>query len=500
MADDAYSRPALFVHGAPLPHRSALANSALMAALRVHWQLVAVSGRTTFITNRGPTLVERGFRALDRKLFGRGRWQIAKHEFGDAPITEPTAQSLDWQLSWDRAATLPPGTDALCVEFEGRPMSELEEAARLRIGQRGGILNAQVWRLRDGHADELLMVGGLRLDHRSLHRSVVLCAAKIPQLLIGALARRQHPGAHGGDAASQSSTPLSALALIGRIARTSLCWLRFREQWQTEVGRSAEAAQSLGDTVAELRSPDAAWWADPFLLRVGQRTWVLFEELLLGSQRGHISALEIDDTGRALSTAKVVLREPWHLSYPFIWHEAGRTFMLPEAGNSGQLTLYEAVDGALEWQRSAVLLSGVRLADATVVAFDGRLWMFATTADPGALMDDALNIYWAARIEGPWHAHAMNPVKIDARSARPAGSMWVRDDVLFRVVQDCSSTYGGSTVCMRVLKLTEYEFQEEPVPEWARLKAKQKDPWHTFNSIGNLNVIDRLVRRPRWQK
>ncbi len=476
-------------------------DSAAMSAFSRHWRPNAAGRLTTSVTDRVQTLAERAFRALDRKLFGRGRWRVATHELGTEAATEPATRPLDWQLAWDRAATLPPGTDALCVEFEGRPMSDLEEAARLRIGQRGGILNAQVWRLRDGHAAELLMVGGLRLDHRSLHRSVVLCAAKIPQLLIGALARRQHPGAHGGDAASQSSTPLSALALIGRIARTSLRWLLFREQWQTEVGRSAEAAQSLGDTVAELRSPDAAWWADPFLLRVGQRTWVLFEELLLGSQRGHISALEIDDTGRALSTAKVVLREPWHLSYPFIWNESGgRIFMIPEAGNSGQLTLYEAVDGALEWQRSAVLLSGVRLADATVVAFDGRLWMFATTADPGALMDDVLNVYWATRIEGPWHAHTMNPVKIDARSARPAGSMWVCDDVLYRVAQDCSTTYGGSTVCMRIVKLTENEFQEELVPEWGRLKATQKDPWHTFNSIGNVNVIDRLVRRPRWQK
>ena len=475
-------------------------DSAAMSALSRHWQPNAAGRLTTSVTDRVQTLAERAFRALDRKLFGRGRWRVAMHELGTEAATEPATRPLDWQLAWDRAATLPPGTDALCVEFEGLPMSSLEEAARLRLGQPGGVLNAQVWRLRDGRAPEMLMTGGLRLDHRSLHRSIVLCAAKLPQLLTGAWARRHCPVPPGTVAGRQSPAPLSALALIGRIARTSLRWLLFREQWQTEVGRSAEAAQSLGDTVVELRSPDAAWWADPFLLRVDQRTWVLFEELLLGSQRGHISALEIDDAGRALSPAQIVLREPWHLSYPFIWHEAGRTFMLPEAGNSGQLTLYEAVDGALHWRRREVLLSGVRLADATVVAFNGRLWMFATTADPGALMDDTLNIYWATRIEGPWHAHAMNPVKIDARSARPAGSMWVRDDVLYRVVQDCSTTYGGSTVCMRVLKLTEYEFQEEPVPEWARLKAKQKDPWHTFNSIGNLNVIDRLVRRPRWRK
>lgn len=501
----ATAHEALFVAGLPVPGAPCRAVSAQFLALKRHWQLVEVPGSCQQATGVGgkaaavpASPIERLYRNLDKRLFGRGGWALDSSDATEG-LRQSTAIPKSWCLAWGRNVALSAAADYLCVEYEGLPMAQLELAVRKRLGEPGGTVSARVWHLHAAELPRLLMQGWLRLDHRSLHRSVVLCAAKLPNLLRAAMARRDRPMHAALMREPVLPAALSAGQQLWRLARASLAWLLWREQWRLEIGKTRGGTPHPGATTSVIRPPHTAFWADPFLLRRGQRTWVLFEELPFATQQGHISAVEIDDAGMPISAPRIVLKEPWHLSYPFLWHEDNRVFMLPEAGRSQGLTLYEAVGDGMQWQRRETLLSGVRLADATVAAHAGRLWMFATCADDGlATMDDTLHIYWAERIQGPWHAHALNPVKIDARSSRPAGSIWVVDGVLHRVAQDCSSTYGGRIECMRVLRLTEDEFEEEPLPGWAAPVART-NPWHTFNFLGAMTVVDRLVRLPRWR-
>ena len=61
-----------------------------------------------------------------------------------------------------------------------------------------------------------------------------------------------------------------------------------------------------------------------------------------------------------------------------------------------------------------------------------------------------LHIWWSDDLFGQWRPHAANPVKIDARSARPAGTPFVHAGTLYRPAQDCSHTYGGAVAICRV--------------------------------------------------
>jgi hypothetical protein len=492
----------LIMHELPALPDLGIAGHAQLAELRRHWRLgrgVRLGAASRRQADRISPL-ERLYRSLDRRLFGRGQWKFEVSAL-DVPASDAVSSSPKrWHLAWCREAASRVEGECLCVEFEGSPMAELERAVRSRLGQPGGTLCAQVWRFRRGQAPTLAMEGRLRIDHRSLHRSIVLCATKVPALLRGAMVRsdRLIPPLDVGDPAP--STPNSATIQLLRLARSALTRLLWREQWQIEVLSSADEKSSEPRVTAVIRPPDSSFWADPFLLRRDRRTWILFEELPFVTNRGHISAIEVDASGRPISPPQVVLKEPWHLSYPFIWRDGERLYIMPEAGESSELTLYEAVGNGLEFQRRAVLISGQRLADATIARMGERLWMFATCAEPGvAGMEDALHVYWADRIEGPWHPHMLNPVKIDATSSRPAGAMHLVDGALHRAVMDCSSTYGGSVRWMRVVRLTEDEFDEVPVPGWLPNREVEPEPWHTFNKIDGMIVMDRQVRLPRWR-
>ncbi len=58
--------------------------------------------------------------------------------------------------------------------------------------------------------------------------------------------------------------------------------------------------------------------ADPFMLRAGGTWFMFFEALNRGSQRGEI-ALATSSNGYQWKYQRVVLAEPFHLSYPYVF-------------------------------------------------------------------------------------------------------------------------------------------------------------------------------------
>jgi hypothetical protein len=104
-------------------------------------------------------------------------------------------------------------------------------------------------------------------------------------------------------------------------------------------------------------------------------------------------------------------------------------------------------------------------------------------------------VWWADDLLGDWHPHASNPVKIDVRSARPAGTPFVHDGVLYRPAQDCSRSYGGGVAICRVDALTPTEFREEVVRVIRSMPNAYRRGTHTLASIGDATLVDgkRLV-------
>jgi hypothetical protein len=335
------------------------------------------------------------------------------------------------------------------------------------------------------------------LDHRSLGRSVNWIAAKLPALVATALARiSAAPRADslpGLESKRPDLPPIGATGLLANLGRRLIRRLFRRDQWIIQIHAAQGKGPWPGQPVSTVQPPNNAFWADPFLITHEGRRWLLFEDQPFGLPRAHIAAMEIDSGGASAGPAHAVLKEPWHLSYPFIWQEDGQLCMIPESSANRCVDLYVAEHPLGPWRRTATLIAGRRLADATVVRFNGCLWMFAAGATQSGCIYDELHLFWAEHIEGPWHAHALNPVKIDARSSCPAGAMWIRDGALYRVAQDCSTVYGGGIKLCRVDILTPDRFAETVLnPDEGASPFEPGLPWHTLNSDDGFVAIDVL--------
>lgn len=299
------------------------------------------------------------------------------------------------------------------------------------------------------------------------------------------------PASVSRDRAKTIPSPVLRIAAIGRRGLRIRTALTRHDDWNVGIIRAP-----ITDVVARGGDLPIDWFplrpgrfaADPFGVERDGLLHVFFEDYDQREGRGVIAHVAIGSDGQR-SDPGVVLDTGVHASYPFLVEDEGITYMLPELSAANELVLYAATSFPNGWERAAILLSGVRAVDATVVEHQGRWWMFATIADRGA--GHNLFLWHAPRLTGPWTAHAANPVKTDARSARPGGTPFVVDGILYRPSQDCSRTYGGAVVVSRVDVLTPDAFSETPV-HWIRPRpdSPHRDGLHTLSAAGAQTLID----------
>lgn len=250
------------------------------------------------------------------------------------------------------------------------------------------------------------------------------------------------------------------------------------------------------EQVSAMDAPAVTWLplrrdrfaADPFGIERDGVLHVFFEDFDQRTARGAIAHLTVARDG-TVSDPEVVLDPGVHASYPYLIEHDGSVFMLPETSAAGELILYESVEFPGRWRPAVTLLPGIPAADATIVEFEGRWWLFATRADRGA--NQNLFVWYASTLFGPWTSHALNPVKTDARSARPGGTPYVFGGRLHRPSQDNSRAYGGRLVINEVGILTPDAFAERAVSvigPWPG--SPYQGGLHTLSAVGERTLID----------
>jgi hypothetical protein len=196
--------------------------------------------------------------------------------------------------------------------------------------------------------------------------------------------------------------------------------------------------------------------ADPFMLRHNDTWHMFFEVMNTETQRGEIGLATSPDA-LAWSYHRIVLKEPFHLSYPHVFNWRGDYYMLPETLNAGAVCLYKALDFPFEWSNVARLIE-TQLADPTIFRFNDLWWMFACSTP---YQHDTLRLYFASELTGPWTEHPKSPIiRADKRRARPAGRVVEFHNRLFRFAQDCVPRYGSSVRAFEIAELTTNSYAE----------------------------------------
>ncbi len=201
--------------------------------------------------------------------------------------------------------------------------------------------------------------------------------------------------------------------------------------------------------------------ADPFaLFRNG--AWYLFFELFQKNSNNAVIGASRSENLQDWEPLGVVLKQPYHLSYPFVFEHDGEIYMMPESKSVKRVDLFRAVDFPHRWVFEKTILRG-RLMDCSMVKHQGRFWIFAGWRSYG------LRLFHASHPLGPWKSHWLPCIRgYSKSSSRPGGRPLLQVNKLIRFSQDCKECYGHqlrawSVTCMNRLWYSEVPLYEKPI-------------------------------------
>lgn len=180
------------------------------------------------------------------------------------------------------------------------------------------------------------------------------------------------------------------------------------------------------------------WEADPFLFEHDDAVYVFSEMFDYITRKGSIGYSRLE--GNCWSKWKVVIDEPFHMSYPNVFQIGQDIFMVPETSADNSLRLYQAASFPDQWKLVKVLAQDVKWADTTFWREQDRL--FAITRDISNWdaqrdllleLNDQFDILSITAIQ-----------ETDPSMSRPGGKFFTSHGTPFRVTQDCSTHYGGA--------------------------------------------------------
>lgn len=237
--------------------------------------------------------------------------------------------------------------------------------------------------------------------------------------------------------------------------------------------------------------PRDRFWADPHVFFKDDRYYIFVEEFVFKKDRGHISVIEMQKSGK-YSDPVMVLDEPFHLSYPYVFDHNGTVYMIPETYQANSINLYECTVFPTEWKHRETLMDKVKAVDSTLLFSRDKWWLFTNISEPeGTFNSNELFVFFSDKlIDGIWHSHPMNPVITDIKRARSAGKIFEQNGVLYRPSQCGVPTYGYGIKLNEIVTLTENDYQEKEIafiePGW----DKKLKGVHTFCYENGLTMID----------
>jgi hypothetical protein len=191
--------------------------------------------------------------------------------------------------------------------------------------------------------------------------------------------------------------------------------------------------------------------ADPFLFAHGGCLY-LFLEKQAGQEAGWIDGYVAGEDGRFTPLGEI-LREDFHLSYPYVFCEGEHIYLLPESEAAGEVRLYRFENFPRTPRFARTLLTG-RYVDPSLVKVDGLWFLFATSARGLELFhtDDLVG--------GTLRLHPASPITADPRFARCGGAPIWHEGRLLRLAQNGSGLYGGNLSLLEITAISPTDYAE----------------------------------------
>lgn len=192
------------------------------------------------------------------------------------------------------------------------------------------------------------------------------------------------------------------------------------------------------------------WRADPFLFKYNGKNY-LFAELYDKKKAKGVLAYAILN-GNHCGRFHICLEEDFHLSYPCVFKRGDDIYLMPEAKNSGMVTLYRAVEFPKKWEKFKVIIE-LPCVDTTPITIEGEYYYFTTVASTKSIND---NLHLIREKDG-----TITQLLSNNLCSRSAGNILQNNGEIIRPSQD-DTVYGDAVVFNKIVSIRESTYVEVP--------------------------------------
>jgi hypothetical protein len=230
------------------------------------------------------------------------------------------------------------------------------------------------------------------------------------------------------------------------------------------------------DSVTDM---SAGFVADPFIFKK-ENTWYLFFEIMDNlTAKASIGYAVSYDNCKNWNYRKVILNEPWHLSFPQVFEFEQQFYLIPEACQSNSTILYKAGNFPEDWTMETRILN-IPLRDPVIFRENGTWYLFGTN-------EYDLCLFFSPTLKTGWKEHPASPiVKGDKRYNRAGGNVFFDGYSYFRIAQDDKDYYGQKIHIFKILKINTKEYSERLISDNPNLSGGKyswaKRGMHTLNA------------------
>ena len=191
----------------------------------------------------------------------------------------------------------------------------------------------------------------------------------------------------------------------------------------------------------DVRDVNAKFVADPFLIKDPKMWYLFFEVYNRATDQGDLAFASSKDTW-IWNYQKVIIDEPFHLSYPHVFKADDGYYLIPESYQDHSIRLYKADPFPTHWSFVKRLVTGRDYVDNSIIYYNGKWWLFSSVTS-----NDKLYLHYADTLTGPWKEHPLSPiVSGNIHKARPSGRMLIYNGKLYRFTMDVNPPFGSHRV------------------------------------------------------
>ena len=260
------------------------------------------------------------------------------------------------------------------------------------------------------------------------------------------------------------------------------------DSWNIAIrkGREGELLYNTKAPFLVQKNGYSYWVADPIVFEYSSRVYVFAEYYSYWRMKGCIAVSEIKN--KKLTKWKIIIKEPFHMSYPFVFVHNGSFYMIPETNGSNSLRLYESKDFPYRWKFVKDIITDVKWVDTTLCYENGMVVGYTRAhnnpdKDLKIVFDSELNIVSLQEIV---------KTKIEVDSYRCGGNIFLFNNEMIHPCQDESKGYGSGLIFRHYEVAHNLEVSVDRFcPKDIRTDSDMN--WigiHTYSANGGWEVID----------